>query len=501
MLSATASISLFHGIVFLGVAITLWTICTVIYRLYFHPLAKFPGPKLAACSEFWFIRVWTGGRYSFNMSKLHRKYGDVVRVATNELSFASPAAYRDIYNHASKDRVLFPKDETFYTVDSSVTRPSILFAIDAQDHRSQRRSLSHAFSAKALKDNEESVQAHVKMLIEQLGQKAGPGTDGANMSEVFNWLTFDIIGDLAFGESFDALNQWKPNVWVSLTLSFLRQTTFLPVFNRLSIPKSLFTPLISKDLKEGIETHNRLTAEKVQRRMEMGNSRDCEDFFAHILRKEEDSLDVVHLREQAKILILAGSETTANLLASAMYYLIRCPDKMAKLQDEIRSVFSSMDEITADSVSNLEYLEAVIEEGLRIFPPAPYGPPRVSTGATVDGVYVPKGTVVSVDPWTTSHDDRNFARPYEFIPERWIGEGFGDRKDASRAFSLGPRGCIGINLAYMESRIALASLVFAYDWELLNTELDWLSEVKIFTAWEKPELMVRFHPRRDTHKV
>jgi cytochrome P450 len=128
------------------------------------------------------------------MSKLHRKYGDVVRVATNELSFASPAAYKDIYNHVSKDRVLFPKDEVFYTVDSSVTRPSIVFAIDAQDHRSQRKSLSHAFSAKALRDNEESVQAYVKLLIERLGQKAGPGTEGANMSDVFNWLTFDIIG-------------------------------------------------------------------------------------------------------------------------------------------------------------------------------------------------------------------------------------------------------------------------------------------------------------------
>jgi cytochrome P450 len=174
---------------------------------------------------------------------------------------------------------------------------------------------------------------------------------------------------------------------------------------------------------------------------------------------------------------------------------------MAKLQDEIRSAFSSMDEITADSVSNLEYLGAVIEEGLRIFPPAPFGPPRVSTGATVDGVYVPKGTVVSVDTWTTSHDDRNFARPYDFIPERWIGEGLGDRKDASRAFSLGPRGCLGINLAYMESRITLASLVFAYDWELLNTELDWLSEVRIFMIWEKPDMMVRFHPRGNTHKV
>ncbi|KAF5659558.1 cytochrome P-450 monooxygenase [Fusarium heterosporum] len=451
------------------------------------------------------------------MSEVHRKYGDAVRIAPNEMSFSSPNAYKDIYNHASKDRELFPKSEMFYTIDPSVTRPGILFAIDPKDYRSQRKSLSHAFSAKALRDNEESVKNHIRILVKQLSQKAGSGTDGVDVSKVFNWFTFDIIGewhllktyqqlanrsgDLAFGESFNSLEQWTESPWISLILGFIYHITIVVIFKRLSIPLSVFTWLTPKALEEDIRTHNRITTEKVNRRIEIGNSRESEDFFAHILRKEKNEVDVVHLREQAKILVLAGSETTANLFSAVTYYLLKGPDKLAKLQAEIRSAFSSMDEITADSVSQLDYLNGVIEEGLRIFSPAPIGPPRTCTGATIDGFYVPQGTIVSVDAWTTSHDARNFTRPYEFIPERWIGEGLGDRKDASRPFSLGPRGCLGINLAYMESRITLASLVFAFDWELVSTELDWLKEVKLYIAWQKPALMVRYHPRIDTQSA
>ncbi|KAF4336116.1 isotrichodermin C-15 hydroxylase (cytochrome P-450 monooxygenase CYP65A1) [Fusarium beomiforme] len=472
-----------------------WIIGLVIYRLHFHPLAKFPGPKLAACSEFWYLRTWASGCYVHHMRDLHRKYGDVVRTASNELSFRSPTALKDIYNHVSKDRPIFLKSDIFYTADPSVTRPDIIFTRDPIDHRLQRRSLSHAFSAKALRDNEESVQYHVNLLLERLGQNAGPGTEGANMTEVFNWLTFDIIGDLTFGESFDSLNQWRPSEWVNWLLAFITSLTLLPFINRFKIPMSLLMSLMPKGLKERVDSHNRETTEKVKGRIEMGNSRDREDFFAYILRKESDNLDLVHLREQAKVLMLAGSETTASLLAAATFFLLKNPDKLVALQNEVRSAFSSRDDITGDAVARLPYLNGVIEEGLRVFPPVPVGAPRVCTGGTIDGHYVPKGVVVSVDGFATTHDERNFTRPDEFLPERWVGEGFGDRKEASKPFSLGPRGCLGINLAYLEARIAMASLAWKYDWELVNKDLDWLADVKLHVLWEKPKMMVRYHPR------
>jgi cytochrome P450 len=129
------------------------------------------------------------------MRQAHDRYGDVVRIAPNELSFKTPQAYKDIYNHAGGDRSPFLKSKYFYD-RGAVKHPDIVFTIDPEQHRQQRRSLSHAFSTKALRGAEDTIQNHVKLFIRQISQRAGPTTSGVDVSTVFNWLTFDIIGKL-----------------------------------------------------------------------------------------------------------------------------------------------------------------------------------------------------------------------------------------------------------------------------------------------------------------
>lgn len=99
--------------------------------------------------------------------------------------------------------------------------------------------------------------------------------------------------------------------------------------------------------------------------------------------------------------LTAGAETSATALAAAIWYLSRpsyvhC---LARLQDEIRNGFERYEDITGDAVAQLPYLNAVLEETMRLMPPSPVGPPRISPGDTVDGVYVPKGVYVSADIW------------------------------------------------------------------------------------------------------
>jgi len=96
-------------------------------------------------------------------------------------------------------------------------------------------------------------------------------------------------------------------------------------------------------------------------------------------------------------LLLAGSETTATLLAAVTYYLLKTPDAMAKLTTEIRTSFKSEDEITQVSVNKLQYQLAVLDEAMRIHPPAPFGFPRVvpDRGRMVDGHWVPGGVCTS----------------------------------------------------------------------------------------------------------
>jgi cytochrome P450 len=131
------------------------------------------------------------------MRQVHDKYGDVVRVAPNELSFRSSAAHKDIYSQAPKGKAPFLKSKVFYNVGPSITHPDIVFTRDPEDHRVQRKALSHAFNSKGLRDAEDTIQEHTRLFVEQIGKHAGPGTKGVDVTAVYNWLTFDVIGELS----------------------------------------------------------------------------------------------------------------------------------------------------------------------------------------------------------------------------------------------------------------------------------------------------------------
>ncbi|KAF5251100.1 hypothetical protein FANTH_3773 [Fusarium anthophilum] len=497
-----ASITVFQGVLCAVALGIIWISVLAIYRLFFHPLAQYPGPKLAACSQLWFIQAWTSGRYPFVMrQQVHDKYGDVVRIAPNELSFRSPVAYKDIYGRVSKE-AQFLKSEVLYSTGSTAMRPNIVFSRDPQDHRQQRNEISHAFSGHSLIEAQAVIEDYTELFVTQLLEKGGPGTKGVDVSIAYNWLTFDIIGQLTFGEPFDCVKLWKHSEWVTLILDFAAQLSLGTVLNRLSVPTFCLSLFMPTSLKNNLISHDQITDGKIARLIQDNKAQDDKQerslrksyFFGRTLREGE--FEPVHLREQAKVMMLAGSETTATFLAATTYFLLSNPETLVKLQKEIRSAFSSKKEITKDSALKLQYLSGVIEEGLRLFPPAPFGLPRVCPpGAMIDGHAVPEGTIVSVDSFAMSHDAWNFSDPDVFRPERWVGGGTKDDLAASRPFSIGRRACLGVKLAYMEARTILAMMVYTYDWELINPDLHWFDEVRFHMTWKKPELLVRFHPR------
>lgn len=149
----------------------------------------------------------------------------------------------------------------------------------------------------------------------------------------------------------------------------------------------------------------------------------------------------------------------------------------------------------------LAYLTACIEENLRVFPPAPIGFLRSINpgGDTIDGHFLPGGTSVSVSSWCASHSAENFKDPDRFIPERWLPNSktyLDDKKLASRPFSMGPRGCIGKDLSYMEMRLVLARMIWRFDLESLDGAVEWdpqgeMKNMRAYSTWEKPPLKVR----------
>ena len=153
------------------------------------------------------------------------------------------------------------------------------------------------------------------------------------------------------------------------------------------------------------------------------------------------------------ILLIAGSETTATLLAAATFYLCKNQEVMKKLVEEIRTSFETEDDITMISVNKLRYLLAVLDEALRIHPPVPQGPPRVvpNKGEYINGQFVPGGTIVFVATYSTDHQAANWRDPDSFVPERWLDDPRyrSDNRASFTPFSLGPQNCIGMKYVMM----------------------------------------------------
>ncbi|KAH7009262.1 cytochrome P450 ClCP1 [Microdochium trichocladiopsis] len=233
--------------------------------------------------------------------------------------------------------------------------------------------------------------------------------------------------------------------------------------------------------------------------------------MSYILRNNNSSDEKARARglsedeiaENARVLIVAGSETTATQLGGATYYLLVNRDKYDILVAEIRGAFASEEEITIASVNRLEYLIAVLSESFRMYPPVPVGLDRVvpENGETVEGYFLPPKTVVSVHHWSSYQCAQNFSEPQRFLPERWLPSVnttdprfANDKRDVLQPIAVGPRNCIGKNLAYAEMRLILTRLLYNYDLELRPESSDWPNQ-RIFTLWEKGDLMVKVTPR------
>ncbi|KAH7489609.1 hypothetical protein FOMA001_g2262 [Fusarium oxysporum f. sp. matthiolae] len=248
------------------------------------------------------------------MRQTRKMYGSVVRIAPNELSFKTSAAYKDIYSHTASSKAFCPKSKAFYDRTAFGVRPDIVFAIEPEDHERQRRTLSHAFSPEGLRDAEPNIRKHVFLFLKQLSEHASSKSGGIDMSRVYNWLTFDIIGEITFGTSFESVANWKEDSYLSLILEFINHFNLMHAAKRLSVPKAVMSWLMPRHLKDNLIKYKRETREKVLARIQEQNVNKPRDLFHYMI--QDDHLDVDHLVEQTEILLLDGSETTATLLSS-----------------------------------------------------------------------------------------------------------------------------------------------------------------------------------------
>lgn len=335
----------------------------VIYHVFFHPLAKVPGPKLYAFSALPYLYYLVRGEWPQKLKELHDRYGPVVRFTSDNVSFTTPGAWKTIYGHRTAGQATFPKDPRAYR--PSFSGHSHIIIANQEDHRRQRRLLSHAFSEKALRGQEDIMKHYIDMLIRKLDERARAG-EAVDIVRWYNFTTFDLIGDLAFGQPFGCLESGGYHPWVSMVFENVKFGVFNQVMLRYPALKALVSFFVPKKLVQSYKEHWALSERTAKRRLESGNVT-REDFMSYILRhNDEKGMTQGEIIENANILIVAGSETTATQLSGTTFYLLTNRDKYDKVVNEIRSSFDSEEEITLLRVNNLEYMKAVFEEGFRM---------------------------------------------------------------------------------------------------------------------------------------
>ncbi|KAI2466534.1 cytochrome P450 [Annulohypoxylon bovei var. microspora] len=486
MLSVTLSpVATGLAVAIMGVA---YWVGWCIYCVWFHPLAKYPGPKAAAASDIWFVWAWTTGRYPHILEDAHRKYGDVVRIAPNELSFGTIQAHRDIYSTPSKTKKPFLKCGTFYN-NGDVS--NIFYELDPAEHARMRKMLAPGFTGVAMKTHEHIIHHYVDMFVRKVGEiSAARQGAGVDVVEAVPWLAFDVMGELTFGESFNAVASGQTHFWISI-LADSAHAAILPSFVRRAPSLVLMIPfMLSISALRNLKTHYAYTLETVRRRLSRTNAE--RDIFTPVL--EQGDITERQLVSLAQAMVIAGADTVTTATTTALYFLCATPGCLAKLEAEVRAL--EYDQLTGVEVPQLRYLNAVIEESMRCFPPLAFGLPRVSPGEFVDGYFVPKGARLSAPHWVLNHNPQVWDKPYEFRPERWLRDDDKSNSDqVAFPFSTGPRSCLGIAQANLEMRITLAKLVHTFDIHAARDPGDWIGDAQMNMMWKKAPLMVDFRPR------
>ena len=305
-----------------------------------------------------------------------------------------------------------------------------------------------------------------------------------NLGEWFAYWSFDSIAGLVFGGSFGFLEQAKDIGGAIANIHFLALYLSITA-NAQWIHELLFGNPILKWVgfkpKQHIMDTTEAATEARRRKPEAGH--DMIEQWGLALRKTKTpSLKEEDLIQNAGSTVTAGAETSPTALQAFVYYCLRHPTVQAKLVAEVDAAQTAgqlSPTIQASEALNLPYLQAVLKECLRIFPPVPAGLPRkVPTGGLeIGGRRFPAGATVSVNPHVMHRNRECFGpKADEFIPERWLGEEGKALDKCFVAFGQGYNSCPGRQIAFIQLSKAAAMLTREFEFQQVEKGSSWTYE-------------------------
>ncbi|GJE91626.1 cytochrome P450 [Phanerochaete sordida] len=435
----------------------------LIYRLSpWHPLARYPGPRLLKTSKIWMIRLARrGGQWRY-IRALHDVYGPVVRIGPNELSFCDASLVVPILGTQG-----LPKGSDWMGRAMHPQTPSLIALRDPVEHQRRRRTWNRAFRPAAVQEYLPLIRKRTAQLLDILAKCEDQ--DGVDLAKWIRYFKYDFMGDLVFGGGTEMMRDGD----VDARLQQQRAgVAMMVVFAHMpwvaQLAKNL--PAVSRKVTELRAMGRNRAAD----RCKAGSQ--GKDLFYYLANedgseKEAPSEDVV--LSDGLLAIVAGSDTTSTVLTSAIYCLLTYPETYERLVEEVDNFYPpDEDWCSTKHHADMHYLTAVLNETLRLFPILRDGSlraPWVGHGdCTVGPHFIPEGTQVRLHTYALHRDPRYFSRPDSFWPERWLvaagagGDapaGFAHEPGAFIPFSRGPSDCAGKALALQDMRIVLCALL------------------------------------------
>jgi cytochrome P450 len=347
-----------------------------------------------------------------------------------------------------------------------VLRPMLgegLLLAEGRAWKYQRRTLAPAFTPRAVMT---LVPHMISAVDETIGELQGAVSGPVDLREIMQRMTLEIAGRTMFSYGMTRHGKALRGFVMEYGANLAR-----PHFLDLLLPLGWPTP---QDISRHFfrKRWTRFIAMLIAERRAAGKNEgapphDLFDLMVAACDPETgEAFSDAQLGDQVATMILAGHETTATALFWALYVLALDPDTQQQLADEAQAASAN----GALDIEHLKFTRAVIDETMRLYPPA-FLIARAAAGPdTLGGMAVAKNDVVLIAPWLLHRHEKLWRDPNAFMPSRFVPGAPPPDRFAYLPFGVGARVCIGAHFALVEATLALAKIVGAFRVELLETE-------------------------------
>ncbi|KAL2813895.1 cytochrome P450 [Aspergillus granulosus] len=466
------------------------------HRHFSHGIHQYPGPFVASITNIWRVaHVYLHGNERPTYLELHRRYGRIVRVGPNALSFSSPSAIEDIYgpkNNMAKSNWYI----AFEAHGKGPKKENIFSTRDNHWHARYRELVEPGFRMEQLLRREEEVDSLLLDLLANLDASCADNASSTSPSpsvvDQLHYFVFDAGGIFAFSQPYGFLKTKSDLEGIMQTsrvlATHLMRLSQTPVWQFLldKNPLVLFLGFVPPPMAFA---QRYLPLDRIRRQVEQHrdkdkrNNEDVLDTWIEAHTKHPDVVTRNDIIDLGLMLISPTPDAVRTTLVVVIYHVLKSNAIFIKLRSELDENLSDNKTTIPpwsflSNLTRFPYLSACIKEALRIHPPPGFMMERVvpPTGSVVDGHYIPSGTLVSCSPWVIHHDQGVFGDDTEvFRPERWL-EGPPEQMQKMESllcpFGFRSRVCLGMDMALLEIHKVAAVLFRHYEMSLPKPEKD-----------------------------